>query len=60
MADRHVDGHWGAEDLETLIGLRDSLAARVEVGDPDARLPFQVVVAFIAELEAHGAAALDG
>lgn len=60
MADRHVDGNWGAEDLEILIGLRDTLAARVEVSDPDARLQFQVVVAFIAELEGRGAAALDG
>ena len=51
------DGPWRAENLETLRALERSLEERVEPGDPNARLPHQVVVAFIAELEVPRTAA---
>jgi hypothetical protein len=53
------DGPWRAESLETLHALELSLEERDEAGDPNARLPRQVVVAFIAELEEPQAAASD-
>jgi hypothetical protein len=53
------DGGWREEHLETLHILERSLNERVEAGDTSARLPHQVVVAFIAELEEPQAAASD-
>jgi hypothetical protein len=59
IADRGFDGGWHPGDLMTLVHLRESLKARVEVGDPQALPTFQVVVAFIAELEESGVAGSD-
>jgi hypothetical protein len=53
------DGPWRAENLDTLRALERSLEERDEAGDTNARLPHQVVVAFIAELEEPQAAASD-
>lgn len=56
MTDWSADDGGHPEDVETLIGLRETLEARTEAGDPLARIHLQVVVAFIAELEGRGLA----
>jgi hypothetical protein len=60
MTDPHrFDGPWRAEHLETLRALELALEDRVADDDAKTRLPRQVVVAFIAELEEPQAAASD-
>jgi len=52
MASWPLDAAHVGEDLEVLGFLREAMGERASAGDPNARLIFQVVTAFIAELEA--------
>lgn len=51
MAYWPMDAAHVREDLEVLGFLREAMDERASGGDPNARLIFQVVTAFIAELE---------
>jgi hypothetical protein len=59
MYPKTFDSPWRAENLETLRILEQSLKERVKAGDATARLPHQVVVAFLTELNEPPAAALN-
>lgn len=56
---RLKNDYWRAEEIDVLRSLRASLEARYAAGEAHARLPLQVVVVFIAELEGLQPAAVQ-